>query len=583
MNEHDQTNVLPPVPPSVPPSVPPPIAPVPEATPPLSPPKSFSWWMRKLFVCNPFYLVSAALLLYGCYRVSIDTPLFDVETARLLFNFTSVQCYEILLVITAIFLARRRIWYDATLLVCLENLYVFVPFILISQAALMDTSMAQQMCLAGAAVAVVRFGGLKKNFHQLNLSGRLLGIGSVLLALNVTLPLIYRYFGQTKIGITIESGPAYWMNEYTWLLILPAVLGLVNLLPRARAAGDLTPQHRWLPLGLFALWFIVTCVHLYSLDYIYQFYLRKELLAPAAWVLAWTIFLRTPVPNLVLKYALTLPPLLVPLLATSPGGRKTFLILTALNFAAYAAVSLLDRSNRLARHLLVAVFLLFVAGVPSDWLPAHVLGHPVTPMLDPVVCVFVGLVTYLLFITAISRNPMLALFGSFIFGIVISMMFHLFHHHASAGYWAMQGACVFLLLHSLRWNAANPGANFLRILTACAWVIQSFIWMNSETARFWMPLIPGAAVLGTCLACRLYQLEWKKFVIPAAALLVMLSGPCCAALDSISTAPVGLLAVIGSFLLFGFGTLAALTRHLWHKHDPEPGAANLQNHPASPH
>src|SRR5579862_3445470 len=104
MNEHDLTNV--------PPPVPPPIAPIPQATPPLSPPRSFSWWMRKLFVCNPFYLVSAALLLYGCYRVSIDTPLFDVETARLLFNFTSVQCYEILLVITAIFLARRRIWYD---------------------------------------------------------------------------------------------------------------------------------------------------------------------------------------------------------------------------------------------------------------------------------------------------------------------------------------------------------------------------------------------------------------------------------------------------------------------------------------
>jgi len=30
--------------------------------------------------------------------------------------------------------------------------------------------------------------------------------------------------------------------------------------------------------------------------------------------------------------------------------------------------------------------------------------------------------------------------------------------------------------------------------------------------------------------------------------------------------PAGILAVIGSFLLFGFGTAAALTRHVWHKH-----------------
>jgi len=370
MNEHDQADILPP-----------PITPVPTATPPLPPQKTFTWWLQKLFACNPFYLVSAALLLYGCYRVSIDTPIFDLEVARLLFNFTSVQCYEILLVLTAIFLARRNIWYDSTLLVGLENLLVFVPFILISQAALMDTSLAQQMCLAGAAVAVIRFGGLKKNFTQLNLPGSLLAIGAVLLALNVALPLIYGHFGQTKIGITIESGAAYWMNEYTWLLILPAVLALVNLLPRASTTGDLLPQHRWLPLGLFTLWAIVSIVHLYSLDYIYQFAGRNELLAPGAWVVAWSIYLRTPAKNLLLKYALTLPPLLVPLLATSPGGRKTFLILTALNFAAYAAVSLLDRTNRFARHLLVVVVLLFVAGLPAHCLPSHVLSHPVTPLL----------------------------------------------------------------------------------------------------------------------------------------------------------------------------------------------------------
>jgi hypothetical protein len=30
----------------------------------------------------------------------------------------------------------------------------------------------------------------------------------------------------------------------------------------------------------------------------------------------------------------------------------------------------------------------------------------------------------------------------------------------------------------------------------------------------------------------------------------------------------GILAVGSSFLLFGFGTAAALTKHLWHKHEP---------------
>src|ERR1019366_2522326 len=337
MNENDQTNV------------PPPIAASPDPVPPPLPPKPrpLALWLRKFFACNPFYLVSAALLLFGCYRVSMDAPFLNRESARMLFNFTSVQAYEILLVLTAIFLSRRSLWYDSTLLVGLENLLVFVPFILISQAALMDSQMARTMCVAGAAVAVLRFGGLKKYVIQLNLPGRLLGVGFILLALNVALPLIYRHFGETKFGVHLDSGPAYEMNECTWLLILPAVLALANFLPRAWATGNFLPQHRWLPAGLFSLWIMVTCLHLWGLDYVYEFYLRSELFAPAAWVLAWTVFLRFPSRSVRAKYALTFPAALVPLLSTSPCGAKTFLILTALNIASYGAISLLDRSNRL--------------------------------------------------------------------------------------------------------------------------------------------------------------------------------------------------------------------------------------------
>ncbi|HEV2692064.1 MAG TPA: hypothetical protein VG347_04140 [Verrucomicrobiae bacterium] len=559
MNENDQT--------SVPPSV---IASV-EPTPPLQPPKpkkTLSWWLRTLFVCNPFYLVSAALLLYGCYRVSIDTPLFDAESARLAFNFTSVQFYEILVVITAIFLARRGIWYDSTLLVGLENLLVFVPFILISQAALIESNLAMEMCLVGAAVAVVRFGGLKRHFTQLNLPASLLAIGSLLLLLNVALPLIYRHFGETKIGVYIDSGPAYEMNECTWLLILPAVLALVNLLPRARVAGSLLPQHRWLPLGLFSLWIAVTCAHLYGLDFIYQFNLRGELLAPAAAVLAWTIFLRVPTKSRWQTYALTFLPLGVPLLSTSPGGRRTFLILAAVNIAAYGAVCLLDRKNRVARHLTVIAGLLFVAGMPASWLPS------INPEIGHADWIAGGFIVYMLCWITFSNHPGKSVLGSFIFGAAILAVFR---HHAAALQWAMQGGFIFLLLHSLCWNDQDHlGANLLRMSAAVAWIVQSFVWMHSEYARFWMSFVPGAVVLAVCFACQLYQFEWKKSVIPAAAFFVLLSGPGTAAIHGLSSTPVGLLAVTGSFLLFGFGTAAALTRHHWHhaNHDLETKIAH---------
>jgi len=70
-------------------------------------------WLRRLLACNPFYLVSAALLLFGMYHVSLDPRFLQSEVARLRFNFSSLQLYEALLVGVAIVLAGRAIWYDA--------------------------------------------------------------------------------------------------------------------------------------------------------------------------------------------------------------------------------------------------------------------------------------------------------------------------------------------------------------------------------------------------------------------------------------------------------------------------------------
>lgn len=556
MNENDQA------------SVPPPIAPNPPTPAPRQPSyRPLSWWLRKLFACNPFYLASAALLLFGCYRISLDAPFLNGESHRLLFNFSSVQTYEVLLVLVGVFLARRRLWYDATLLVGLENLLVFVPFILISQAALMDAPMAQAMCAAGGTAAILRFATLKRYFRELNLPGSLLAAGFLLLALNVALPLGYRHFGETKIGIHIESGPAYQMNECAWLLILPAALALANLLPRAPAAGTLLPRHGWLPAGLFSLWMLVTGVHLYGLDYVYQFEFRCELFAPVTWVLAWTLWLRVPATFCRGKSALLFSVLLAPWLAAAPGGERTFLVLTALNLAIYVFVCW-ARRNAAAGHLAYASALMLAGFLPDHWL------HFVAPGMTPADCVLAGLVAYVVFWTAWLPNPKLALLGSIVFGATILAVFQ---QSAGAAHWAMQGALVFLLLHSLRWNdAANPGATLTRQLAGLAWGMASFVWANSEVGRFWMPLIPGALVLGVYYAALIRRGKWRLFVVPAAALLVLVSGPVSFGLHALCLAPLGLLAVIASFMLLGFGTVAALTRDLWHRHEPHVKTAPAQ-------
>ena len=236
-----------------------------------------SWWLKKFIACNPFYLFSAGLLLYGLYLVSSDSNFPGHETAQLLFNFGSLQVYEILLVGTAILLASRKIWYDSMLLVGLENLLVLAPFILINQAALLgpkqapDTGMIWGMCLVGGTAAGLRFWSLKKFFKELNLPGRALGCGFLVLLVNLALPLLFRHFHETRTGAHTTDGAEYEMNRYGWLLVLPALFALVNLLPRPRSrAGLLLPQNPWLPTGFFLLWIGVSGAHLYSLGYVYD-------------------------------------------------------------------------------------------------------------------------------------------------------------------------------------------------------------------------------------------------------------------------------------------------------------------------
>jgi len=328
--------------------------------------KTLSFWLKKFFACNPFYLVSAALLLYGVYLVSFDANFFGREISQLAFNFSSLQVYEILLVGTAIVLARRRIWYDSVLLVCLENLLVLVPFILISQAALLGHRAVLAVCLAGAAAVLLRFGSLKHFFKELNLPRRALLCGLALLLVNVVLPLVYHHLHESKIGTKPTEGAAYELNRYSWLVLLPALLALVNFMPKARPMGDLLPQRRWLPLGVLALWLAGTATHIFSLSYVYNFDWEFVFMLPLLWVLAWTAYLRRgdAVANRIpwLENALLVPPLTIALLGLTQSDYTVFRALTILNVACYFALFMKNRSFT-ALHLMLISAATLVAGL----------------------------------------------------------------------------------------------------------------------------------------------------------------------------------------------------------------------------
>src|SRR5436190_24014446 len=93
---------------------------------------------------------------------------------------------------TDIFLAHRRIWYDSTLLVFIENLFAFVPLILVSQALLVENSVAAFLCTAGAILFAVRTTALSRFIRSLNFPPRLLAFALILLAVNVAAPVLTR-------------------------------------------------------------------------------------------------------------------------------------------------------------------------------------------------------------------------------------------------------------------------------------------------------------------------------------------------------------------------------------------------------
>ncbi|HTL57525.1 MAG TPA: hypothetical protein VL361_17705 [Candidatus Limnocylindrales bacterium] len=520
------------------------------------PSRSAARWIKRFLDCNPFYLISAALLLYGFYLVSVDPNFLRQEISQLFFNFTALQFYEALLVITAIFLVRKRIWYDSTLLVGVENLLVLVPFILISQAALIEIRWVWAMCLVAGAAVVVRSSALKRFVSELNFPTRLIQIGLVVLVVNVLLPLTYRILHEFKIGKLPTTGAAYLTNEFAWLLLLPMLCALANFVPARSANGNLLPQRFWIPPGLFSLWVIGTIVHLYCLGYVYDFALRGELVAPTAWVLVWVLYHRlkefVPGLNRLWERSLIVLPLAATLIGVSEPGNEVFLFLTILNVAIYGRLSVL-RTDRFTRHLLLISLLALIAGLPDDW------ACNLIPEFTRAKCIAASTAIYFVLLAAFSRNPKVGLLGALMVGLTVMSV--LASH--SGLHWGIQSALAFLLVQSLRWtDNQHEGTGAVRLLASIGWVAHTFWWIQDGGA-FWMACAVSVPVLGIYFVARWLGGKWGSVLVPISAGIVLLSGPGSSGAGSLHSTPSGLLAVIGSFLLFGVGTCAALTKRRW--------------------
>ena len=500
--------------------------------------------MKRVIARNPFYLVSAGLLLFGINQLTTDPRLVGAEFSMLRFNFCALIIYEVMLVTTAIALARRGIWYDALLLVGLANLFIIVPFSLISRAVFLNPGLALAMTISGALLAIGKFWAFKKYIPLLNLPGRLLAFGAALLFANAAAPLIFK---------AIADNPAQmnkWFNVI-WLILLPMFAGLANLLPGSADSGNSPAQRRWLPFAFYLGWIVVTACHLGGIGYSLGFDWNVSLLVPVAWVTTWTLYLRKKDfmrnPGKGVEQTLLFIPLFLPLLAAD--GTLTFLLFAALNFVCYAAQFVSGDRGRLALMRLLGAAAILLGGLPAAWL-AHAL-----PGISRVGWIVACIALCFFWLIFFSRDPRIALGAVLALLLLTSFYAHQFVRLA------IQVGLVSMLAHSLRWeDHLHKGAAILRTLAGMLWDLVSISWLG-ESAHDRLLIYVCASVLLISYGIHvIVRRGWKPWTIPVFAVIVLVSKPGSRVAEDLCDASPGFLAIGASFLLFALGSLVAFSK-----------------------
>jgi len=176
------------------------------------------------------------------------------------------------------------------------------------------------------------------------------------------------------------------------------------------------------------------------------------------------------------------------------------------------------------------------------------------------------------------RDAKVGLLGS---GVVVLATLLLVKNVNLAVHPAVQFAMAFLLLHSLRWSdEEHQTKNALKLGTAIIWVFHAVLMVHSGLDHT-LPIVYGTsgALLAISICAKVFRGTWKPIIVPIAALQVLLVHPLDVAADRLHSTPAGLIALIGSFLLFGVGTVLALTRSRWNAVAPVMIADNKTNQP----
>jgi hypothetical protein len=515
-----------------------------------SPPRQLPWFFR-FMDCNPFYLLSALLLVYGLYRIAIEPHLFETELKQLLFSFGSIELYEITLIGAALFLARHKIWYDSTLLVSLENLFLMIPFMLISQAVFLGTAAAWIFVASAFSLVLFRQILTWRGFASLQLPGPLYAVALLFLAANSGIPLIFRHVVERN------NETWTWFTPYCWDIALPMLAVLANALPR-QMNGVEAHRKSWFQFMVYAFWLAGTAAHLFSLGYVDDQKFRLSNISVLIWVSAWTVCNRLEdfIPSAAVahrKWFLALP-FVFAWMPFLDGREKPFFFLMLLNALIYGIVAFRDRENVLAVRFALASLGLALAALPQQY------GITLSAGFSRDKAIAAVLAATLIVQSVRSRSPRWGIVGAITVGL--AMGFFLRDKTALGLHWIAQVSSVFYLIHSLHWrgNIEERGARFSICAAGTIWLYDTFALydLDSSQARI-VPLLGASLVFGFFLLQRFLQ-GLGSILVAICSCLVVATPPTLWVERLVTRASPAVLSLLASFLLLGFGTCYALRK-----------------------
>lgn len=507
---------------------------------------------------NPFYPMSAVLVLLGVFLLSGEEAFFGSETRQLVFNMSAVQIYGLLMVGTAIYLNRKQIIYDAVLLAALVSLPILVPFVLISQAASLGRNPMIFGSAAAAMCAFAQFEWLRWGMPRLRLSGGFRGFFIAAVGLNLMLPLalseVHGRLDAVKWFFFLET---FW--PLVWYVVLPALVAFAFVIKPPGESNREGVVARWVPPIWIVALIAATAVQLGGLSFVYSTPWKFSYLYPALWLLAWLVAFRLKswireIP-MVVEHALVVLPMFVGFIAWNQPEDISVSWLNLANAIAFGIILAAGQRRLLNWVLLCVSMLSWLRVVPLN---AVVAWSPNLNRFD-LILLLASVATFAA--GSWRRKPVWGVLSA----LAVIHPLQLFWLTSNSE-WPVVGQIVLTVwwLHSFRWNFVNGEGRVLRRVAFGMWCVQSLIWIAFNNGSGPVGLAVFAVVFAGSAACRAWLLGYRRDWVYAVVSLCVLGAKFAPdAFVVVREIPVGLLIVVAGLSSFGFGTLIATRRRQW--------------------